>query len=182
MTGSKWIKSDGTAQKLSELDTCHLFYTLRLVWNSMMPRPLSIGTFKSVLFRPDLYTSEYWSKCLPVMFDELHSRTDLPERYKKQLANIQLEALLDRTSEASLDNAIMDFLNREDTEYLPEAKVDTWDEQPGKDLSHSHHTLIKSYAGSVCPRCKSRFPGKDYWDKVGVTCPICTSQFDYVQS
>ena len=134
MTGSKWIKSDGTTQNLADMDTCHLFYTLRLVWNSMMPRPLSIGTFKSVLFRPDLYTSEYWSKCLPAMFDELHSRTDLPERYKEQLANIQLEALLDRTSEANLDNAIMDFLNREDTEYLPEENMKNWATEKGKQI------------------------------------------------
>jgi hypothetical protein len=129
---SKWIKSDGTAQNMTDLDTCHLFYTLRLVWNSMMPRPLSVGTFKSVLFKPDLYTSEYWSKCLPAMFNELHSRTDLPKRYKEQLADIQLEALLERTSEEQLATAIEHFLEREENEYEPE--LSSWDNQKGKQV------------------------------------------------
>lgn len=132
---TKWIKSDGTAQALNTLDTCHLFYTLRLVWNSMMPRPLSLGTYKSVLFRPDLYNSEYWSKCLPVMFEELYSRTDLPARYKEQLANIQLDALLERIStEENLAKAIRDFLAREDNEYLPEVITRTWADEKGEQV------------------------------------------------
>lgn len=171
---NKWVKSDGTVQNLADMDTCHLFYTLRLIWNSMMPRPLSVGTFKSVYFTPRLYTSEYWSKCLPAMFNELHSRTDLPKRYKEQLANIQLEALLERTNKANLNTAINSFLEREDTEYIPEKGLKTWDNEKAElDLSYSHHTLVK------CPRCNNKFPGKRYYDKVRATCLICTSQFDY---
>lgn len=133
--GSKWIKSDGTAQNLADMPTCHLFYTLRLVWNSMMPRPLSVGTFKSVLFRPDLYTPEYWRSCLPAMFEELHSRTDLPTRYKEQLANIQLEALLERTgSSEQLAIAIDAMLTRDENEYIPELTKGSWDEVKGIQL------------------------------------------------
>lgn len=131
---AKWKKSDGSATELKHMATTHLFYTLRLVWNSMMPRPLSVGTYKSVLFRVDIYTVKYWQDILPLMFDELHSRDNLPNRYVEQLANIQLDALLERTStQEKLDEAVKFFLMREDTDGLPETSkyAETWDDEKG---------------------------------------------------
>lgn len=173
-----WIKSDGTKYPVKDMETRHLFYTIRLVWNSFMPRPLSVGTYKAVLFRVDIYTPDYWKSTLPGMYDELCSRTDIPARYQEQLATMQMPALLARlTSPEALDEAVQEFLNREDTDYEPEAT--TWEDEAGKDLSHAHHTLVQCGARTQCPRCLNKFPGTAYYDKAGATCPVCTSQYDY---
>lgn len=125
-----WLTSAGRKTKIEEMDTCHLFYTLRLVWNTLMPRPLSVGTYKAVYFQPDLYTPEYWTSVLPDMYSELQSRSDLPARYKKQLANMQMPHLMERVcSMEALANALNDFNNREENDYEPEER--TWDDEPG---------------------------------------------------
>lgn len=127
-----WITSAGDITPVTDMETSHLFYTLRLIWNSMMPRPLSVGTYKATWFSQKVYTHEYWAKFLPAAYKELQSRSNLADRYQEQLADMQLHHLLAITTDkAALTKAIEDYNEREDDYYAPEYNGSTWEDEPG---------------------------------------------------
>lgn len=127
-----WITSACEVTPITDMETSHLFYTIRLVWNSMMPLPLSVGTYKATWFSMKTYTPEYWAKFLPAAYKELQSRSNLADRYQEQLANMQLPHLLAITTDkAALTKAIEDYNERQDKEYFPEFTSRTWDDEPG---------------------------------------------------
>lgn len=127
----KWITSNGEKTALTDMDTKHLFYTLRLLYNSFMPRDLSIGTYKQSYFTPSLYTSEYLLQLVPKMYGELISRTDLSYFYQQQLANMQIPHMLDAISSQEKVEVLM-HLER-DGHYEPEEITRTWAGEEGED-------------------------------------------------
>lgn len=129
----KWITSNGEQTALIDMDTRHLFYTLRLLYNSFMPRDLSIGTYKQSYFTPSLYTSKYLTQLTPAMYEELHSRADLSYFYRQQLADMQIPHLLDAISSQEKVEALM-HLER-DGHYEPESITRTWAGEEGEDYS-----------------------------------------------
>lgn len=133
LTVKDWLTSRGERTPVANMEDTHLFFTLRLIWNSMMPLELSVGTYKSAYFKPTLYTTDYWKGFLPVLYAELHSRSELPRRYKEQLANMQIEHLLARVStSAALKESLADMFERDEDTYVPEVKG--WDSEKGEQI------------------------------------------------
>lgn len=129
-----WITSAGDVTPVTDMETSHLFYTLRLIWNSMMPRPLSVGTYKATWFDQRTYSHKYWATFLPAAYAELQGRSNLADHYKEQLADMQLPHLLAiTTNKDALTQAIEDYNERQDKEYQPEERLigRTWEDEPG---------------------------------------------------
>ena len=117
----KWKTSAGSSTELTDMETSHLFYTIRLVWNSFMPRPLSVGTYKAVWFNTELYTSKYLTKLLPALYKELLARDNITDRHKQQLEDMQLPHLLAMVStQQSVEQAMELLVETDDGHYVPE--------------------------------------------------------------
>jgi hypothetical protein len=118
------------------MQTSHLFHTIRLVWNSFMPRPLSVGTYKVVWFNPEFYTSKYLAKLLPTLYKELLARDNITDRHKQQLEDMQLPHLLAMVStQHSVERAMELLVEPDDGHYVPEPadKPNSWDSLKGVD-------------------------------------------------
>lgn len=124
-----WVTSKGDRTNIAEMKTTHLFYTLRLLYNSFMPRPLSVGTYKQCYFTPSLYTSDYLQQIIPAIYTELNNRDGLSYSYKQQLANMQIPHLLNLTSSQEKVEELMHM--ERDGHYEPEDITRTWADEGG---------------------------------------------------
>ena len=73
----------------SGMETRHLFYTLRMIWNHTMPTDARIRPYRAYSFGP-FYTREYLITAISELARELASRADLRSDLKPQL-----QAMLD---------------------------------------------------------------------------------------
>lgn len=65
-----------------DMETRHIFFTLRMIWNHTMPQ--KIGTYVIYTFS-EFYTPEYFKKAIVNLAAELLTRTDLQESWKSEL-------------------------------------------------------------------------------------------------
>lgn len=131
-----WCTSAGAKMSPADMETKHIYSTIRLLWNSYMPRPLSVGTYKAVWFNPELYTAEYLSAIIPALYSELLTRDNLLASHKAELANMQLDKLLAQTATQELvEQAVKEFEAREDKEYTKDNAYTSWDAKEGLDFS-----------------------------------------------
>lgn len=94
MNNTKWKTSNGQSTKVTNMDTKHLFYIIRLLWNTYMPEPLALGTQKVSYFNVELYTHSYLKEVIQAMYKELGTRQDLDWDLEGQLEQMQLDKLL----------------------------------------------------------------------------------------
>lgn len=66
------------------METRHLFYTVRMIWNHTMPVQAQTATFKRYAFGPR-YTKEYMLEAIRAMVPELGTRTDLTPGWAAEL-------------------------------------------------------------------------------------------------
>lgn len=81
----RWLTRDGTRYRPDEMATHHLFYTLRVLWNHLVPARYVILPLNSYAFGPE-YTSEYLRDALFYLYEEAHARKVVSPRLQKQLA------------------------------------------------------------------------------------------------
>lgn len=80
----RWIDAQGRHWLVSEMETRHLFYTLRMIWNNRMPVPVPDNP-KFYRFNPKTHSDEYLSEMLTVIASELFERDDISPWFQSQL-------------------------------------------------------------------------------------------------
>lgn len=87
----KWRSKDGTFRDPADMETTHLFYVLRMIWNHTMPieahvrtpgRPINYYTFG------EFYTVDYMKSAILHIWAELTTRSDIPVWAQIQLAQM----------------------------------------------------------------------------------------------
>lgn len=71
------------------MDTRHLFFTLRMIWNHSAPEPLKLHPFKRYKFNRRTYTDEYMLTAVRVMLHELRKRRDKLPAWERQIEHME---------------------------------------------------------------------------------------------
>lgn len=79
-----WIDQEGKTHLPSEMETSHLFYTLRMIWNNRMPREYWVGKVKLYKFGR-LHNNKYLLDAIERLAHELATRNDLSKEFAGQL-------------------------------------------------------------------------------------------------
>jgi len=69
----RWRARNGRKYLPSEMDTHHLYYTLRMIWNHSAPEHLKIRPYKKYIFQ-QYYSEDYIKEAVRVLLYELVSR------------------------------------------------------------------------------------------------------------
>lgn len=77
-----WTTADGRELEISKMETSHLFYCVRMVWNHSAPEAFKLRPFKRYLMRGG---REYWQPRLSAMVAELRTRENLLPSHLRQL-------------------------------------------------------------------------------------------------
>ena len=83
ITNFKWRSAGGRKYNPSEMETKHLFYTIRMIWNNFMPNPVPDNP-KFYVFGPT-YTKPYMQDALISLGLELSKRKDIDDKFMKQI-------------------------------------------------------------------------------------------------
>ena len=79
---NQWITQEGEEIAISDMDTAHLYYSVRMLWNHYCPPDLQLRPFKLYLLH---FSREYVVSRLRSMVEELSRRGDLTERQLSDL-------------------------------------------------------------------------------------------------
>ena len=86
-----WRERGGNLVSVFEMETSHLFYTLRMIWNNTCPPILRVGKVKLYEFS-DYYTTEYLRDAVKVMYAEIKQRSDIRADWYGELSIIEANA------------------------------------------------------------------------------------------
>lgn len=92
--GWKWRERTGAFVSPSRMETRHLFYTLRMIWNNRMPAHMSVGKVRLYSFR-SFYTRDYFAQAIIALGRELMGREDIAPVWRAELE--QMRAWLGRS-------------------------------------------------------------------------------------
>jgi len=76
----QWRDRNGDFHDVAKMETRHLFYTVRMIWNHTVPDFLKLRPYIEYTFNP-FYTPEYMYNAVEAILNELASR-DLPPEYE----------------------------------------------------------------------------------------------------
>lgn len=113
MSNAKWRTSGGKSTRVTDMETTHLFYTIRLLWNTYMPEPLALGTQKVSYFTVELYTHTYLKEVIRAMYKELGIRQDLDWDLEGQLEQMQIDKLLAELTDDAHLQVLLDAKTKE---------------------------------------------------------------------
>ncbi len=80
-----------------EMETRHVFFTLRMIWNHHAPLEARIEPYKRYRFDP-FYTNEYLSQSIKVLMTELATRKDIVPYFSKNLRHMKNYILYNDTA------------------------------------------------------------------------------------
>jgi len=80
----RWRDRKGNFFLPSEMQTRHLFYTLRMIWNHTMPLDAQFKHFKKYEFSK-FYTEDYLKSAVYYITNELAVRDDIKPAWEKEL-------------------------------------------------------------------------------------------------
>lgn len=80
----------------SEMETRHLFYTLRMIFNHSVPDNLALKPYKPYWFDPVIYNKKYITEAIRNLAYELATRDDIKEAWNNDLMYIFVSCSLDR--------------------------------------------------------------------------------------
>lgn len=80
----RWRTKTGEYLKPIDMETRHLFYTLRMIWNHSMPFDAKLRPYNHYNFGP-FYTPSYVQKAIICIGEELMGRTDLKAAWIRDL-------------------------------------------------------------------------------------------------
>lgn len=80
--GFSWRDRSYNYHPPKNMETRHLFHTVRMIWNHTMP--LKLEPYNRYKFGP-FYTKEYMAKAVRIMVPELATRNDIDERWRDDL-------------------------------------------------------------------------------------------------
>ena len=84
----QWRGSNGDFYYPEAVETSHLFFTFRMVWNNFMPEEARVGQVKLYIFSSH-YTKQYLTEAIKYLGHELFNRKDLRNSWKVQLAQMK---------------------------------------------------------------------------------------------
>jgi hypothetical protein len=80
----RWLDAKGQYWDVKDMETRHLFYTLRMIWNNRMPVPVPDNP-KFYRFDPRTHDEKYLAAMIPVLAGELSQRDDISPFFQSQL-------------------------------------------------------------------------------------------------
>lgn len=80
----KWRMNGGEFIAPRDMKTSHLFYTLRMIWNHVVPHDKRLTPYKNYKFA-SVYTAEYMREAVTMLTQELSGRSELTERMIRDL-------------------------------------------------------------------------------------------------
>ena len=80
----RWRDQSGNFHNPNEMETRHLFYTLRMIWNHTMPENLRITSYIAHEFI-DFYSATYMSNAVKAIGRELLTRNDIKLQWRNEL-------------------------------------------------------------------------------------------------
>lgn len=87
LSAFQWRDCHGEFHSPTEMETRHLFFTLKMIWNHSAPEHMKLKPYKKYSFGPG-YTAEYMRKAVKALSAELKTRNNI-ELYLHQLKQIQ---------------------------------------------------------------------------------------------
>ena len=84
----KWRDRKGNFHAPRDMETHHLFFTLRMIWNHSAPEELKILPYKKYAFS-SFYTPQYVREAVRYLCRELSLRTDLTPYFRRCLVHMQ---------------------------------------------------------------------------------------------
>ncbi|NML34544.1 hypothetical protein [Paraburkholderia antibiotica] len=86
--GWQWRDSKGEFHYPANMETRHLFYTLRMIWNNFMPADARVGAVKLYEFGR-FYTRDYLKQAIYRIAEELAKRDDMRPEWAAQLLQMR---------------------------------------------------------------------------------------------
>ena len=83
----KWRTRNNEFILPEEMETRHLFFTIRMIWNHSAPANLKLNPYHKYRFN-SFYTSSYMKEAVENMIKELKKRKDVKLRWKYDLAHM----------------------------------------------------------------------------------------------
>ena len=80
--GFKWRDRRGRHHPIQNMETRHLFYVVRMIWNHTVP--MKLQPYRKYIFN-DFYTREYMINSIKHMLPELCERDDIKEDWALDL-------------------------------------------------------------------------------------------------
>lgn len=80
----QWMDRDGNLHDPREMETRHLFYTLRMIWNHAMPENVRLYPYKRYTFG-GFCTDEYMQEAVRHIGQELLLRLDIKPAWDHEL-------------------------------------------------------------------------------------------------
>lgn len=109
----RWRGRDGNYYDPVNMETRHLFYTIRMIWNHNMP--LKLRPYKKYNFN-ETYTDDYMKQALRAMVPELAKRKDIENKFRSELkvmtrwlSTVQIEERKKANKEAKNNAVLMVF-------------------------------------------------------------------------
>lgn len=96
ITTFKWRSQDGRYWTVHQMDTRHLFFTLRMIWNHTAPVTWRFIPYKRYDFS-DYYTTEYMRNAVIMIINELVKRDDIVDIWQ-----VELDQMIARLNNAHL--------------------------------------------------------------------------------
>jgi len=84
----QWRDSKGNFHYPDDMETRHLFFTLRMIWNYTCPSHMQLHPFKKYNHFDDFYTPKYFMKSIEKLLSELSKREDLTPYFQKQIGKM----------------------------------------------------------------------------------------------
>lgn len=83
----KWLDGYGDPHLPSTMETSHLYYTLRMVWNHIVPHEFSISPRRDYDFSANKsYTISYFKTSVIELLSEINKRKDISHKLSKDIA------------------------------------------------------------------------------------------------
>lgn len=79
----KWRDRHGVFHSVSDMETRHLFYTLRMIWNHTVAESMQLQPYKKYAFGA-FYSPDYMQRAIKHIGQELFTR-DIPADFAMQL-------------------------------------------------------------------------------------------------
>lgn len=117
----KWRDKNGNCHNLEDMETRHLFFTLRMIWNHTVKECFRIEPYKAYQFS-SFYAGKYMGDAVKAISGELAKRNDLTEYFK-----ICLRHMVNCINGGALDYVAPPISSKEDEVYED-------DEDPSDDL------------------------------------------------
>lgn len=82
--GWQWRSKDGRFTRPEDMETRHLFHTLRMIWNNTMLAAMRVGNVRLYHFGPH-YTTTYLADAVCYIGNELLARPDMTPEQRAQI-------------------------------------------------------------------------------------------------